>query len=29
MWFVIDIAERGNDPKLIRKAVDITINKLE
>lgn len=28
MWFVMNIAERGNDPKLIRKAVDITINKL-
>lgn len=29
MWFVMDIAERRNDPALIRKAVDITINILE
>lgn len=29
MWFVMDIAERRQDPDMIRKAVDITINILE
>lgn len=29
MWFIMDIAERRNDPALIKKAVDITINILE